>query len=77
MVETGYRIITAPDTAVENRLIEAVTFHYPLLDQVLITDRNRFDLDWQNGEFPWRYRNKLTGKGFRDQVHLERSGLTG
>jgi Protein of unknown function (DUF2490) len=60
VVETGYRVITAPDTAVENRLIEAVTFHYPLLDQVLISDRSRFDLDWQGGEFTWRFRNKLS-----------------
>lgn len=57
--ESGYRMITAPNAAVENRLIEALTFHYPLLSQVLITDRNRFDLDWQSGEFTWRYRNKL------------------
>lgn len=60
VLETGYRIITAPDTAVENRLIEAATLHYPLLNRVLITDRNRFDLDWQNGRFTWRYRNRLT-----------------
>ena len=60
VVETGYRVITAPDTAVENRLIEAVTFHYPLLHQVLISDRSRFDLDWQGGEFTWRFRNKLS-----------------
>ena len=59
VVETGYRVITAPSAAVENRMIEAVTFHYPLLNQVLITDRNRFDLDWQDGKFTWRYRNRL------------------
>jgi hypothetical protein len=59
VLETGYRVITAPDAAVENRLIEAATFHYPLLNQFLITDRNRFDLDWQSGKFTWRYRNKL------------------
>ncbi len=25
-----------------------------------MTDRNRADLDWKNGVFNWRYRNKLT-----------------
>jgi hypothetical protein len=60
VVETGYRVITAPNEAITNRLVEAGTFHYPLLSRVLITDRNRFDLDWQNGNFSWRYRNKLT-----------------
>ena len=59
VVETGYRVITAPSTAVVNRMIEAVTFHYPLLNEVLITDRNRSDLDWQSGKFTWRYRNRL------------------
>jgi hypothetical protein len=28
--------------------------------QILISDRNRADLDWQNGKFTWRYRNRLT-----------------
>ncbi len=60
VVEMGYRVITAPNTAVENRMIQAVTFHYPLVGKVLISDRNRFDLDWQNGDFTWRYRNRLT-----------------
>jgi Protein of unknown function (DUF2490) len=59
VVETGYRVITAPDTAVENRLVEAVTFHFPLVSGFLLTDRNRADLDWQNGDFTWRYRNRL------------------
>src|SRR5262245_46593556 len=29
--ESGYRIITALNTAPENRLLEAVTFHYPFV----------------------------------------------
>jgi hypothetical protein len=37
-----------------------VTFHLPFPAGILITDRNRADLDWKNGSFPWRYRNKLT-----------------
>jgi hypothetical protein len=60
VVETGYRAITAPNTPVTNRLIEALTFHYPLLSQFLITNRVRFDLDWQNGAFTWRFRDKAT-----------------
>jgi hypothetical protein len=28
--------------------------------QLGISDRNRADLDWKNGSFTWRYRNKLT-----------------
>ena len=59
VVESGYRIITAPDTPNENRLIEAAIIHLPLFAGILLSDRNRFDLDWKNGAFTWRYRNKL------------------
>lgn len=58
--ESGYRIITAPDTPNENRAIEAVTLHLPLFANIVLTDRNRADLDWKAGKFTWRYRNKLT-----------------
>jgi hypothetical protein len=58
--ETGYRVITAPDKPVENQAIEAVTFHLPLFAEILASDRNRAELDWQNGSFSWRYRNRLT-----------------
>jgi hypothetical protein len=57
--ETGYRIITAPNTSATNRLLGSVTFHLPIMARVLLSDRNRADLDWQNGVFTWRYRNKL------------------
>lgn len=60
--ESGYRVITAPNTAVENRAIEAVTFHFPIMLRVLLADRNRVDLDWQAGTFTWRFRNKLTAQ---------------
>jgi Protein of unknown function (DUF2490) len=58
--ESGYRLITAPNTPNENRAIEAVTFHLPLTGRLLLADRNRADLDWKNGTFTWRYRNRLT-----------------
>ena len=28
--------------------------------RLLLTDRNRADLDWSNGSFTWRYRNMLS-----------------
>ena len=58
--ESGYRIINAPNTPPDNRALEAVTFHFPLVGGILLADRNRTDLDWKNGVFTWRYRNKLT-----------------
>lgn len=60
VLESGYRVISAPDKPVENRAIEAVTFRLPFLAGILLSDRNRADLDWQNGGFSWRYRNRLT-----------------
>jgi Protein of unknown function (DUF2490) len=60
VLETGYRYITAPGAPPENRMAVAATFHLPLMAGVLLTDRNRADLDWKNGAFSWRYRNKLT-----------------
>lgn len=60
VLETGYRIITAPGTPNENRAIEAATFHLPLFVGIVASDRNRADLDWKGGKFTWRYRNKLT-----------------
>lgn len=60
VIESGYRLITQPNTANENRAIEAVTFHLPLFVGILLADRNRADLDWKNGVFTWRYRNRLT-----------------
>lgn len=60
VVETGYRIIIAPNSAIENRTLEAVTTHLRIAAGILLSDRNRADLDWKSGAFSWRYRNKLT-----------------
>jgi Protein of unknown function (DUF2490) len=57
--EVGYRSITAPSAPPENRFLTAVTLHFPLKAAILLTDRNRADLDWKAGTFSWRYRNKL------------------
>jgi hypothetical protein len=60
VLESGYRYITAPNAAPENRMLTAVTFNYPMGAGFHLSDRNRADLDWKNGVFTWRYRNKLT-----------------
>lgn len=60
VLETGYRYITSPNTPPENRMEAIATFHFPLKAGFLVSDRNRADLDWKNGSFTWRYRNKLT-----------------
>jgi hypothetical protein len=40
-----------------------MTSRVPVSTKVLITDRNQFDLDWKNGDFTWRYRNRLQVEG--------------
>jgi hypothetical protein len=60
VLEGGYRIITAPNAAAENRALAAVTFHLPAVAGILLLDRSRADLDWKAGTFTWRYRNELT-----------------
>ena len=60
VLETGYRYITAPIAPPEDRMLAAVTLNFPLMAGLHLSDRNRADLDWKNGSFTWRYRNKLT-----------------
>jgi hypothetical protein len=60
VLETGYRYIGEPDTPTENRMITAATFNFPMKAGFSMSDRNRAELDWRNGDFTWRYRNKLT-----------------
>jgi hypothetical protein len=60
VLSIGYRYVPSPDGPAVNRLEPVATFHLPSPGRMLISDRNRFDLDWSNGNFTWRYRNKIT-----------------
>jgi hypothetical protein len=59
VLSIGYRYLPTPGSPATNRLEPVVTFHFPLKVGILLTDRNRADLDWKNGGFSWRYRNRL------------------
>ena len=56
----GYRYLPSPTAPTTNRLRLDFTAHFPMKAKILISDRNRADLDWQSGSFDWHYRNKLT-----------------
>jgi len=56
----GFRYVPSPDKPHIERMILAVTPHFPLVANILLTDRNRADLDWEKGNLNWRYRNRLT-----------------
>src|SRR5208283_2588106 len=53
IVELGYRTLTAPDKPITNRMETIVTTNFPLKFAFHFSDRNRADLDWQNGAFTW------------------------
>ena len=56
----GYRYLPYPSSPPTNRMEPIVTFNVPMPKiRILLTDRNRGDLDWQSGGFTWRYRNRL------------------
>jgi hypothetical protein len=57
VIAAGYRYLTgSPST---NRMELAATSHFPVKFGLLLSDRNRSDLDWSDGKFKWRYRNRL------------------
>jgi Protein of unknown function (DUF2490) len=58
VLTAGYNFLSAPDSPSTNRVIVAATSHLPIKADLLFTDRNRADLDWSDGAFTWRYRNK-------------------
>jgi hypothetical protein len=60
VLAVGYRVVPSPGKPTINRMEPVLTFHIPMTAGFLITDRNRADLDWSNGGFNWRYRNRLT-----------------
>ena len=56
----GYRYLPQANNApATNRMEPVVTLNFPLKGRFLLSDRNRADLDWRNGNFTWRYRNRI------------------
>ena len=62
-LRTGYRYgfsLTESDPFKEHRIVLEQTLRQPLPLKVLLSDRNREDLRWVNGDFSARYRNRVT-----------------
>lgn len=53
----GYRYVPSPDKPSVQRMEVGFISNFPLPARILLSDRNRADLDWSNGQFTWRYRN--------------------
>ena len=56
----GFRYVPSPDKPHIERLELAVTPRWPLFAKLLLSDRNRADLDWSRNQLNWRYRNRVT-----------------
>ncbi len=56
----GYRYVYTPDAAAVNRTVLEVTPNLPLKGGILISDRNRGELNVSAGNLTWRYRNRLS-----------------
>ena len=59
LFSVGYRYLPTPNEPPTNRLEPYVTIHLPSPGRFLLSDRNRADLDWKNGNFSWHYRNRI------------------
>jgi Protein of unknown function (DUF2490) len=60
VLSVGYRYLPTPGQVRINRLEPVATLNFLLgRTRVLLSDRNRGDLDWQSGRFSWRYRNRV------------------
>jgi|HubBroStandDraft_5_1064220.scaffolds.fasta_scaffold10064_3 hypothetical protein len=62
LLRLGYRYIPSTDGPTEHRIVTEATPRFPLKVGFLISDRNRIDFRFINGDFSWRYRNRLTAE---------------
>lgn len=56
----GYRYIGNIDKPPENRIIVELIARFPLPAKMQLSERNRADLRFIQGQFSWRYRNRVT-----------------
>jgi hypothetical protein len=60
IISIGYRYLPTPGSPATNRMEPLFTVNYPVPKLgLLLSDRNRADLDWKAGTFTWRYRNRV------------------
>src|SRR5262249_21475295 len=59
LLSLGYRYLPASDAAATNRILLMATPRLPLKSKLVISDRNRGELNFSGRELNWRYRNRL------------------
>jgi hypothetical protein len=64
ILSVGYRYLPQSNGgAATNRMEPVATARLAVTAKLLLTDRNRFDLDWTSSGFTWRYRNRFQVEG--------------
>jgi hypothetical protein len=74
-ISVGYRTLVYPNQPTVRRMEPVLIVHLPFWGRILATDENRADMDWSNGTFYWRYRNRVTTER-RVTIHSYHPGLT-
>lgn len=59
LLSFGYRYLPQSNAPATNRILLVATPRIPLKSKLVISDRNRGELNFSNGELTWRYRNRL------------------
>lgn len=62
MFRLGYRYMPSTDGTTEHRGLAELTARFPLVKGTLLSDRNRVDFRFINGDFSWRYRNRISAE---------------
>ncbi len=60
VLSAGYRYLPSPNAQPQNRILLMATSNLPMKGNVLISDRNRLEINFTNDTPSWRYRNKPT-----------------
>lgn len=62
VLSIGYRYLPSSVGPPIQRVEPVAMFHVPAPGHILVTDRNRADLDWSHRRYTWRYRNRFTAE---------------
>jgi uncharacterized protein DUF2490 len=60
VLSVGYRYLPSPDSPTINRVLLMATSNFPLKGGILVSDRNRLEINFASGDAYWRYRNRPT-----------------
>lgn len=60
VLSVGYRYLPSAEKPPGNRILLMATSNVPLKGGLLISDRNRLEVNFTNGTSYWRYRNRIT-----------------